>query len=108
MTSALSPDTSREPALRSGGRCSRSRSARTVGPAVCGPAVQTIGDDHILVDVERLGNTLGEHIGDVVIGVGAVMKYGPERPLPFLGLQHAVGVGRVEKETFKVQFAQVA
>ena len=62
-------------------------------------------NDHVLVNVERRGDSLREHIRDIVVGVGPVVKFCPKGSLPLLRLNNAASVGRVKHEAFKLQFA---
>src|SRR5260370_8252762 len=79
---------------------------RGVGEVVPGPVVNAHWNIDVLIDVEGRGEPLGKHINDVVVRVGAVVKVGPKRGLPFLCLNKAVRIRSMEDETLELQFPE--
>src|SRR5713226_7426907 len=75
---------------------------RTVGKLVSRKMVDTYRNENVFVNVEWRGNALGKHVGDVVVGVGAVVEQRAERPLPLLRLQGSMCVRNIVKKTFEL------
>src|ERR1700758_2332039 len=69
------------------------------------PVVHAYRDEDVLVDIERGGEALREHIHDVIVRVRAVVEIGAEGSLPFLRLHRTVRIRGVINETFEIQFA---
>ena len=49
-----------------------------------------------------------EHIHNVIVAIGAVVKFDAKRILPFLGLEQMVSKGRVKNKALEIQFADSA
>src|SRR5260370_4080273 len=64
-------------------------------------------DRDILVNVEGRGQTLREYVRNVVVAIGAVVKFDAKSSLPLLCLQNMMRVGRMKDETLKVDLADV-
>src|SRR5512135_1681311 len=69
------------------------------------PVVQADRYVDVLVDIERLRETLGEDINDVIVTVRAVVKFNPESALPLLRLQHPLGIRSMKDETLEIQLS---
>src|ERR1700674_1879854 len=78
---------------------------RPVGELMTGEVIQAVRDEYLLVNVKRRRNSLCKHGGDIVVGVTAVVALGAERALPFLRRDLVTRIGRVENESFELQFA---
>src|SRR5712692_6901087 len=72
------------------------------------PMVDAGWDRDILVNVEGRGQTLREYVRNVVVAIGAVVKFDAKGALPLLCLQNMVRVGRMKDEALKVDLAYVS
>src|ERR1700746_3451482 len=70
-----------------------------------GEMVETVRNEHILVDVKRGRNPLSKHVCDIVVGVSTVIELGAESALPLLCRYLVVSIRCVEDEAFELQFA---
>src|SRR5207245_7305289 len=77
-----------------------------IGELVPGPVVNTDWNVDVLVDVKGQREPLGKHINDVVVRVRAVVKISQKGGLPFLCLDDAVRILRMEDETLKLHVAR--
>src|SRR5258708_29939838 len=73
---------------------------RPVGQLVPREVIQTVRNKNTLIDVKRRGDSLREHIDDVIVGVRPVVEFRPERVLPLLGRNLASRIRRVQQEAF--------
>src|SRR5215470_5664989 len=69
------------------------------------PAIKTRANHHILVEIERRDDSLREDVHDVIVRVSAAVKLCAECRLPFLRLQNAMRIGRMQEKTFETQLA---
>src|SRR5438477_2881437 len=69
------------------------------------PVVLTNGNENVFIYVEWLDQALGENVYDILIGIGSVIEFCPERSLPFLSLQHMFCIRRMKNKTFKLDLA---
>src|SRR5437868_15433654 len=77
--------------------------SRAIRQLVSRPVIETIGNNDVFVNIERREDSLGEHIHDVVIGIGTIVEFGAERTLPFLGLQDAMSIRGMKNEALEVE-----
>ena len=77
---------------------------RTPGKLMPVKVIEAHGYDHVLEDVERLGQPLYEVVKKVIVCVGAVVKQGAESGLPLLRLQHVIGIWLIPEKAFKIVF----
>jgi len=76
--------------------------SRAIRQLVPRPMIEAIGNNDVFVDVERRHDSLGEHVDDVVIGIGTIVEFGAERALPFLGLQDAMSIRGMKNKPSKL------
>src|ERR1700758_5090713 len=70
-----------------------------------GEMVETVRNEHILVDVKRGRNPLSKHVRDIVVAVSTVIELSAESALPLLRRDLVVSIRCVEDEAFELQFA---
>src|SRR5215469_4998989 len=78
-----------------------------IGQLVARPVIHADWDEHVLVNVERFGQPLREHVNNIVVCIRAVVKHGPNGCLPLLGLHYVVSVGCMKDKAFESQLAQM-
>lgn len=66
--------------------------SRSIGELVTSEVLDSGGNEHTLIDVERCSDPLSEDVGDVIVGVSTVVQLGPESALPFLGGDLSVSI----------------
>ena len=71
------------------------------------PVILANGNGHLLVEVERNDQALGEDVHNVVVAIGAIVEVDAKCVLPFLRLQHMASIGGMKDEAFKVQLTHV-
>jgi hypothetical protein len=64
--------------------------------------VDTVGNEHTLVNVKRRCDSLGKDVGDIIVRVGAVVELGAEGALPFLSGNFALSIRSVEDEALEL------
>src|SRR5258708_24579520 len=84
------------------------RLGRAVGQLMASPVVFPYGDENVLVDVEWLGQPLGENVHDVFVAVGSIIELDTKGALPLLRLENVLSIGCVEDETFEIDLAYAA
>ena len=67
--------------------------------------IEAIRDEHVLVDVKRRRDSLGEYICDVIIGVASVIKFRSIRSLPLLCLHDTLSVWRMKNKALELHLA---
>src|SRR5260370_6945904 len=67
--------------------------------------IEPVRNEHVFVDVKRCCDSLRKHVSDIIVGVRPVVEVGSKCSLPLLGLHNTLSVGRMEKETLKLQFS---
>src|SRR5215469_14702322 len=72
------------------------------------PVILTDRDEDALVDVEWSGETLRKYVHDIIVAIGAVVKFNAERVLPFLCLQNVLYVGSMKDKALEIEFAHTA
>src|SRR6266849_5393930 len=72
------------------------------------PVVFAQRDENVLVDVEWLGEPLGEDVRDVIVTVRAIIELNPKGALPLLCLKNMTGVRCMEDAPFEVELAYAA
>ena len=75
---------------------------------MAGKMVQTVRDKHVLVNVKGRCNSLSKYVGDIVVGITAVVELSAESALPLLSLHDVVSVWSVENESLELQLADPA
>src|SRR5579864_9246470 len=76
--------------------------ARAPGELMAVEMVEARRYENVAEDIEGRTQPLYEVVRQVVVSVGAVVKQCPKCGLPLLCLKHALGVGLIAEETFKV------
>src|SRR5439155_26594499 len=71
------------------------------------PVILANGNGHLLVEVERNDQALGEDVHNVVVAIGVIVEVDAKCVLPFLRLQHMASMGVMKDEVFKVQITYV-
>src|SRR6266403_1089860 len=66
-----------------------------------GEMIYAVGNEHVLVNVKRRCDALRKDVGNVVIGVRAVVELGAEGTLPFLGGDLAERIWSMQKKSFE-------
>src|SRR5882724_1676285 len=66
----------------------------SVRDLMAGEVIQTVRNKDIFVDVKRTCDSLCKHIGDIIVGVCAVLEFGSKSSLPLLGLHSTLSVRR--------------
>src|SRR5215469_1845455 len=78
---------------------------RSVGKLVSDPVMLPDRDGHVLVQVERRSQSLGEYIHDVIVAIRPIIEIDAKRILPLLCLENVAHVRSVKQETLKVELA---
>ena len=72
---------------------------------MAGKMVQTVRNKHVLVNVKGRCDSLSKHVGDIVVGITAVVEFRAESALPLLCLHDIVSVWSLENESLELQLA---
>src|ERR1700720_2020394 len=70
-----------------------------------GEMVETVGNEHILVNVKWRGDPLSKHVCDIVVAVSAVIELGAESALPLLCRDLIMNIRCMKDKSFELQFA---
>src|ERR1700741_4004660 len=73
-----------------------------------GEVIETVRNEHVLVDVKRRGDPLSKHVCDIVVAVSTVVELSSEGSLPFLSGNLVARVGGVENESLELQFTDAS
>src|SRR5690348_16081650 len=65
--------------------------------------IEAVGNKNILVDMKGRGDSLGEHIDDVIVGVRTIVEFGSERVLPLLRRYLARRIRRVKDKSLELE-----
>ena len=69
--------------------------------------INAVGNEHVLVDMEGRGQSLREHIDNIVIRVSTGLEVCTERVLPFLRGNLAAGMRRVKDKCLELQLTDI-